>query len=339
MKRIIASVLAVMAICALQANAYNTNDSTNDFYDNQPSISLATNDIYIDGEVDNPGKVDFSSLQVHSVITKETLYNSEGVPKFVGSYAYEGYSLYDILNKVKIKRTGGEFKSVVDLYVVIKNKSGDSVVFSWGEIYYPTSRFNLIIATSVAPILPHAVDVKWPMPEKMKIVSGDDLITERNILSPISITIKSIKLDEAENTKAAVKGKLELIDNGKHVITITKFPDCYKEYTYNTVFYGRGRGIHGIDPFTGVPLNYVLQQYYPMSDSNIMNGVFEVISADNYRCAYTFSEIFNRNDQKDVLFLNTEGKDDGKFMLFPGADFFSDRAIKSLIEFRFKNEK
>jgi len=263
----------------------------------------------------------------------------DGVPHFVGSYIYEGYSLYDILNKVKIKRTSGEFKSVVDLYVVIKNKSGDSVVFSWGEIYYPTSRFNLIIATSVAPILPHALDVKWPMPDKMKVIAGDDLITERNILSPEKITIKSIKLDEAENSKKAVKGKLELTNNGKHTATITKFPDCYKEYTYSTVFYGRGRGIHGIDPFTGVPLNYVLQQYYPLSDDNIMNGIFEVISADNYRCAYTFSEVFNRNDQKDVLFLNTEGKDDEKFMLFPGADFFSDRAIKSLIELRFKNEK
>lgn len=338
MMKVIAPIIFLLSICALQVNAYDTDDSTNDFYDNQPSVSLAVNDIYIDGEIENPGKVDLSGLPRHAVIAKETLFKDE-IPHFVGSYIYEGYSLYDILNKVKIKRTAGEFKSVVDLYVVIKNKSGESVVFSWGEIYYPTSRFNIIIAASVAPILPHAVDVKWPMPEKMKIVAGDDLITERNILSPETITIKSIKLDEDQNTKKAVKGKLELSDNGKNITVIDKFPVSYKEYTYNTVFYGRGRGIHGIDPFTGIPLNYVLQQYYPLTDNNIMNGVFEVISADNYRCAYTFSEVFNRNDQKDVLFINTEGNDDGKFMLFPGADFFSDRAIKSLVEFRFKNEK
>ncbi|MEI6055331.1 MAG: hypothetical protein WCR55_04650 [Lentisphaerota bacterium] len=338
MKKTIALIISFFSFCFMQINAYDTNDSTNDFYDNQPSVSLGTNDIYIDGEVENPGKVDLSALPLRAVVTKETLFK-DGVPHFVGSYIYEGYSLYDILNKVKIKRTSGEFKSVVDLYVVIKNKSGESVVFSWGEIYYPTSRFNLIIATSVAPILPHAVDIKWPIPDKMKVIAGDDLITERNILAPETITIKSIKLDETQYSKKDSKGKLALFDNGKQLATITKFPISYKEYTYSTVFYGRGRGIHGIDPFTGVPLNYVLQQYYPLSNANIMNGIFEVISADNYRCAYTFSEIFNRNDQKDVLFLNTEGKDDGKFMLFPGADFFSDRAIKSLIEFRFKNEK
>lgn len=337
MKKVITG-LFLLSICILRLNAYDTNDSTNDFYDNQPSVSLTTNDIYIDGEVDNPGKVDLSALPLHAVISKETLFK-DGVPHFVGSYIYEGYSLYDILNKIRIKRAGGEFKSVVDLYVVIKNKSGESVVFSWGEIYYPTNRFNLIIATNAAPILPHAVDVKWPMPDKMKVIAGDDLITERNILSPETITIKSIKLDEAEYSKKDSKGKLAMFDNSKQITTITKFPVFFKEYTYNTVFYGRGKGIHGIDPFTGVPLNYVLQQYYPLSSNNIKNGVFEVISSDNYRCAYTFSEIFNRNDQKDVLFLNTEGKDDGKFMLFPGADFFSDRAIKSLIEFRFRNEK
>ncbi len=338
MNKMIASVLFLLSVCTFQTNAYDTNDSTNDFYDNQPTLSLETNDIYIDGEVANPGKVDFSALPLHQVITKETLFK-DGLPHFVGSYIYEGYSLYDILNTVKIKRTGGEFKSVVDLYVVIKNKSGDTVVFSWGEIYYPTNRFNLIIATGVAPILPHAVDVKWPLPDKMKIVAGDDLITERNILSPATITIKSIKLDEAGNSKKAVKGKLELSDNGKSVTTINEFPLSYKEYSYPTVFYGRGRGIHGIESFTGIPLNYVLNQYYPLNEDNIKNGVFEVISTDSYRCAYTFSEIFNRNDQRNVLFVNTEGKDDGKFMLFPSADFFSDRAIKSLSELRFNNKR
>jgi hypothetical protein len=56
-----------------------------------------------------------------------------------------------------------------------------------------------------------------------------------------------------------------------------------------------------------------------------------ISAKDGYRVAYSFSEIFNRNDQSEVLLINRdEDQQGGKFSIFPAADFFSDRAVKAI---------
>ncbi len=113
---------------------------TNNFYDNTETFDLPVNDLTIEGEIANPGKVDFSSLTKHSVIVKETLLDSAGGDRFTGAFRYDGYSLFDILEKRIIKKANAEeFNPVIDLYVEIENDKGEKVVFSWGEIYYPNN--------------------------------------------------------------------------------------------------------------------------------------------------------------------------------------------------------
>ncbi|MBN2862324.1 MAG: hypothetical protein JXN62_04120 [Bacteroidales bacterium] len=54
---------------------------------------------------------------------------------------------------------------------------------------------------------------------------------------------------------------------------------------------------------------------------------------DGYRCALSYSELFNRNDQQEFLLIKyKEGEEGGLFRLFAAGDFFSDRAIKSVTE-------
>jgi len=113
---------------------------TNDFYDDAPQNDLRTSPITIAGEVENPGVVDFSTLPVRQVVVKETEYNNEN-GKFTGAYQYEGYSLYDILDKIVLKKKNQEeFPPIIDLYVEVESASGEKVVLSWGEIYYPIHR-------------------------------------------------------------------------------------------------------------------------------------------------------------------------------------------------------
>ena len=335
-------VALLMFIVSTAVYAYDKDDSTNDFYDNQPTVQLKQNEIKIYGEIENPGRtVDFSKLPKHSVIAKETILK-DNKDSFVGTYIYSGYSLYDILNEVMIKRKNGDFKSPVDLYVKIENDKGESIVVSWGEIYYPSARFQNIIATEVSPILPHAVDIKWPIPEDMRVVIGEDLVTERNISSPTKITIEPIAISDSEKSSfgEGYSEKMQISDKGNKLAEINIFPEEYKTSTYPCIFYGRGRGIHGVDNFNGVPLKYVLSKYFPVSKENLMNGLFAVIAKDGYRCSFSFSEIFNKNNHAEVILLNeTESKTDGKFKLFPGNDFFSDRAIKTITEIKLSNIK
>jgi len=71
----------------------------------------------------------------------------------------------------------------------------------------------------------------------------------------------------------------------------------------------------------------------PVSRENLQKGIICISAADGYRAAFSWSEIFNRNDQQEFLLVETrEGEDGGLFRIFPAADFFSDRAIKSVTE-------
>jgi hypothetical protein len=57
------------------------------------------------------------------------------------------------------------------------------------------------------------------------------------------------------------------------------------------------------------------------------------VGKDGYRCAVSYSELFNRNDLQEFLLVRTEpGEDGGLFRIFAASDFFSDRAIKSVSE-------
>jgi hypothetical protein len=65
----------------------------------------------------------------------------------------------------------------------------------------------------------------------------------------------------------------------------------------------------------------------------LKKGIMCIEAEDGYRCALSYSELFNRNDQQEFLLVKTApGEDGGLFRVFPAGDFFSDRAIKSVSE-------
>ena len=315
--------------------APDTSDMTNNFYDNTETFALPVKDLMIEGEISNPGKVDFSSLPLHSVIVKETLLDSTGGDRFVGAYRYDGYSLFDILNKSIIQKSNSEeFNPIIDLYIEVENGNGEKVVFSWGEIYYPDNLHKIIIASHVSRIVPSKTKELWPLPVFSKLVAGSDLITERNISDPVKITVKSIR-----KSFPVVKGMspmycpdFRIYDKEKELAKISSERQI-DTVTFNTIFYGRGRGIHSTSPFTGKMLKDVLVKYYPIDKASLQTGMLCLVGKDGYRCAASYSEMFNRNDQQEFLLIQTKPEEDGGlFRIFPAADFFSDRAIKSLSE-------
>jgi hypothetical protein len=308
---------------------------TNNFYDNSETYPLTVNSLFVDGEITNPGYVDFSELPLHSEIVKETLLDSAGGDKFLGAFRYDGYSLFDILNKRVIKKANSEeFSSIIDLYIEIENWSGEKVVFSWGEIYYPAVLHNIIVASSVSRIVPSKTKELWPLPKTAKIVAGADLITERNISQPVKITVKSIRksFPVSKGMSPMISSDFRLYKNDKQLGIIAK-TDEKESVTFNTIFYGRGKGIHSTTPFTGLALKDVIGKYYPVSGISLKTGMFCLVGKDGYRCAVSYGELFNRNDQQDFLLIQSKPDEDGGlYRIFAACDFFSDRAIKSVSE-------
>jgi len=318
--------------------AADSADRNNNFYDNTETYSLPCNDLEIAGEIENPGKVDFSKLQKHSVIVKETILKADGKDSFVGAYRYDGYSLFDILSdRILKKQNAAEFKPIIDLYVEIENDKGEKVIMSWGEIYYPNFLQNSIIATSVSRIVPSKSKDLWPLPMVSKLVIATDLITERNLSNPVKITVKSYHRSIPVNRDLTplFSDEFKIFDNEKEVETITARPKNLRDQTVHTIFYGRGRGIHSTQPFTGVYLKDLLSPLLMTDKTNLQKCIVVLVGKDGYRSVYTCSEIMNRNDQSEVLLVPCEEeKDGGKFRIFPACDFFSDRAVKALSEIR-----
>ncbi|MBN1127827.1 MAG: hypothetical protein JXA71_02500 [Chitinispirillaceae bacterium] len=330
--------LTLAAIAAMSLTGSNdTKNPTIDFYDNEKTHDLIVRDtLSVGGEIANPGPVDVRNLPLRQVIVKEAVLEKNGTA-FIGAYRYEGYALYDILNHCIVKKKNEkEFRGCIDLYVTIENKKGEKTVFSWGEIYYPVHRYAIIIATKVMRIVPSKTKEKWPLPTESKVVAACDLLTERNISNPTKITVHSFP-----RSYKGTKGLQPLIadsivfvmDSTKKGFALRALPDSLQRLDYHTVFYGRGRGIHGISAFRGVPLKDVISGFLPQSARAIRSVLFCFGAPDGYRCTFTYSEIVNRNDQAETLLMQLKkGADGGRFKLFPAADFFSDRAIKAVSE-------
>lgn len=331
--------------CMAQSTSVNTalsidsENKTSSFYDNSEFHSLATIDLYVEGELEKSGKVDFSKFQLQELIVKETLLK-DGKADFIGAYKYVGYSLYDILNDFIIaKANAKEFPPEVDLYVEIENDNGEKVVVSWGEIYYANRLHEIIIATSVARIVPVKSKNMWELPTESKLVFGNDLITSRNISNPVKITIKSYSNDKIE----IIKGKkptfsptVDLIVNDEIKRTYDAKSDYSAEQTVHTIFYGKGRGLHSTEPFDGLCLSNILEEVIERNTKNLKHGLVVVLADDGYRTIYTLSELINRNDQSEVLLVrDVELTDNGIFRLYPSCDFFSDRSIKGISQIVF----
>jgi len=334
-KNLLVFIIAILTITMSKAQKEN-----NDFYDDAPTHQLQGNPIVeITGEIENPGKVDITDFPKRSIIVKEATLSEDG-NQFIGAYRFDGYSLYDILNdRILNKANADEFNPIIDLFVIVEGANGESVVLSWGELYYPIHRHEIIIATEVARIVPSKTNELWPLPEKFRLIVAHDLITERNIPNPVRITVKSadISLEVNKGMDPMFAPDFTIFSGSKPIENLQTIPPEFSRTNYEAVFYGRGRGIHSTTPFNGALMDEVLNGHFPLSKNNIQNGFFIVAAQDGYRGVFTYSEVMNRNDQSEILIIeDREEENGGIFRLFPSCDFFSDRAIKSVNGIYFK---
>lgn len=351
MKKYLILIATIMSICSASAQDKDkmpvrngdTTDKTQDFYDNAPTYSLEMTGLIIEGEIDNPGPVDFSKLTKRSVMVKEALLNKDGTNRFTGAYRYDGYSLYDILNTVKLnKKNAKEFKPIIDLYLEISNNKGEKVVVSWGEVYYPNTAHRILITSDVARIVPSKTKELWELPVQSKLVFANDLLTERNISMPTRIKIcsysRQFPVDE-KHEKMFSPG-IRIYNEEKEVRYIENSPQNLTYYLFNNIFYGRGKGIHSTTPFKGPLLKDVISGISPINSKQLKQGFIGVAAEDGYRVVISISELYNRNDQQEFLLIETrDDKDGGVFRIFPACDFFSDRAVKAIKSIYFERIK
>lgn len=253
---------------------------------------------------------------------------------FSGSYRYDGYSLFDILKeKIVAKKNKAEFKSIIDLLVVVEDQKGEKVVLSWGEIYYPTALHRILIADRVAAIIPSETHEQWPLPERTKLVCGNDLIGARNIENPVKITVFSAPMSfpSRKGLKPLYAPGFQVVRADGQAVAIDLANVQAEKRVFPSVFYGRGKGFHGINFFSGILLKDALKTFLTLDRETLQRGYLVAASIDGYHIAMSCSELFNRNDQAEFLLIDRgKGQDGGRYAIFPAADFFSDRALKAV---------
>lgn len=322
--------------------AIDSTDQTNNFYDNEEIHPLKCNEIEIAGEVNNPGLIETKTLPLRTIIVKEALPTADG-NQFIGAYRYDGYSLFDMINLHTPDKLNREaFPPIIDLYVIVENAKGEKAVFSWGEIFYPNHLHEIIIASKVMRIVPSKTKELWPLPENAKIVVGSDLLSARNIDSPVKITIKSAgrEFEIEKGMSPMFAPAIDIFVADHKTMSITKPLENIQILNYESIFYGRGRGIHSTTPFSGQAVKEILKGQISETSENIQSTFLIVAARDGYRGVFSYSEIFNRNDQAELLLIyNPDNQNGGAFRLFPASDFFSDRAILSVDRIYFETAK
>jgi len=306
----------------------------NNYFNRESAHPLEFPDkITVTGEVEKDEIVEMKTLPWRSVAVKEAVISGDSL-SFKGAFRYDGYALCDILSNVKVdKWKKEEFYPPVDLYVEVWNEKGEFAVFSWGELFYSADPYNIIIAKNVTRVIPGKTKEMWKLPEGAKIVAGGDRYSERNILNPSKIVIRSLRGDFKvdRDPEVFISNNLEIRDGDSAGVTYNSIPEGLVIESKRTLFYGQSMGYKGEKIFKGVSIAQLIDKNIPATPENLRQGIVCIEATDGYRASFSLSELINRADFKEPLVMSG-GDEKGRqgFSLFCPGDMFADRAIKSI---------
>ncbi|NCC71901.1 MAG: hypothetical protein EOM06_00765 [Sphingobacteriia bacterium] len=316
-------------------------ENGNSTYHQTDETILTPGELTIAGEVANPGKVNLDDFYKREVVIKEALYDKEKGIEFIGAYRYRGYSLFDLLHPYSFSKKNKEaFPPSVDLYVVIENALGETVSFSWSEIFYSSLLHQTIIATEMAPIIPNKTEVNYPVGKVWKIVCANDLFAYRMLENPTKITVRSFdqkNYDIQKGLNPMFSPEVNVVMENGSSFTIGSIMDSTRYRTYFSTFYGMGMGYHPAKFFRGPELSMLLSEKFNLFDEEKMTkGMVCFVGLDGYRTIFSYSELFNRNDQvSPILAVPKNPQDGGFYRLFHPVEFYADHSVKALKEIYF----
>jgi hypothetical protein len=329
--------LLISSVCTI-AIAFNS-PAQSDVHANIPD-SIGTREftvapLQVEGEIENPGVVDLSTLPIRSVSVKELGLNESGKQQFKGAFSYTGYSLYDILKTVKVKKTNEkEFSPSTDLFIVVENDKNQRAVFSWGEIFSARAHFQILVSKTVDAINPSKLKAHWPLPSEARLICADDLHDVRFILHPKRIIVRSFSGSFATEKPKDMYSPEISVAMGSQSFKVGEIGASIERRKYSSVGYGHGMGYKGVQSVDGYLLKDIISGIIQLNPADVRTSIAVVSAKDGYRAVFSVSEIFNRNDNQDFLLVDQKDSNkDGRYSLFASPDFFVDRNVKAIEKF------
>ena len=261
-----------------------------------------------------------------------------------GAWFYNGVPLRTLLETAYIEKEESAFKKAVDLAILVKNSEGEAVAISWGEIFYKNS-YDIIIATSASPIKPNHGCDSCHKPEVYnrymkefdrkigfpKLVVSSDGYSDRSIENVVSIeVINPAPRMPADRSAELYAPSLLVTGDVKNELNLKDLKG-FPRKDMRVIHMGDGKGYHGIDNYSGVIINDILNKAGVSPD---LTKIFHISAPDGYRATFSYGEIFlNRVEDNTIVADMKNGKEiekEGKFIFVPSDDLMSDRDIKAV---------
>ncbi len=262
--------------------------------------------------------------------------------RFHGVFCYSGPTLRELLDSAGIEKLKPEFNKHVDLAIVVRNKSGDEIVLSWGEIFYRNPA-DVIIALEAAPVIPHhdrahIPEVYWSWLDQLnrkvgmpRLVIANDFYTDRSLEDIVEIKVVDLhpKVDK-KVMNILFSPEFTVSGNVEHPLDIDTLSSCqHKEVLYKEV--GDGQGYHGLELAGGVPFVDILRKAGIRED--LCSAVI-VSAPDGYRALLSYGELFMAPSGRNVMIADMKAKrpvkKGGRFFMVIPDDLSADRNVKAI---------
>lgn len=335
-----AGAVAIVALAALGLALATTGPTLA----KAPAKPKAAPMVSVSGLVKYPIKLSLRDLaRMDTVEVKHNAITRKG--DFHGVFWLKGVPLRSLLEMAKAGKEAGGFPKLVDTALVIRNRAGQQVVLSWGEVCYRNPG-EVILAFAARPVRPrkdcaacHKPEVYQPWLDQLsrqvgfpKLVITSDFFGDRALEGVCSIEVKGLKPGPWGPKK---KGKLfspgfKVGQAGAPAKAYQALPQLPRMQML-THHVGEGKGFHGRDTYAGVPLIELLKKQGIKGD---LNTVLLVSSPDGYRSLVSWGELVMSDQGRRIIIADRKnGKpidDTGRFIMVPPDDLWSDRMVKAL---------
>lgn len=305
----------------------------------QPVISIT-------GEVKQPLYLSMADLKKFEsdCVRLTEIYQDKS---FHGVFYFRGPSLQTILDLAQVKKEGSDFHKFIDLALVVRNKKGEQVVLSWGEVFYRNSA-DSILAIEATPIIPKklgdpafAQKISPSVVEQLKrsiglpkLVMANDFYTDRCIEEVTNIEVVNLHPHiQWKKGKRLFSPKFTIIGDKGKLLEVREL-SLYPQTSLLVKVVGECKGFKGLNEFKGVSLAYLLQKSGIKFD---LNSVIIVSAPDGYRTLLSYGELFLSSLGQNFMIADTVNNQPletlekgGKFYLVCPNDLFADRHVKSV---------
>lgn len=262
--------------------------------------------------------------------------------RYHGAFSYRGPTLRSLLEFAGIEKKNSDFNKDLDLAIVVKDKKGQQIVLSWGEIFYRNAP-DVIIAVEASPVIPHHKKNKipeeyYPWLEELerevglpKLVLARDFYSDRCLEGIIGIEVVDLHPTVSRQKQEVLfSPQFTVSGYGVNPLSYSALPPLDRiEILFKEV--GDGQGYHGLKLFEGVSLAQILEEAGIPRD---LDSAIVLSAPDGYRTLLSYGELFLSPAGKNIiigdLMARTKVKERGRFFLITPDDLSADRHVKSV---------